>query len=392
MERKEVKFIIPNDKSESRYVGFDFEGDSSTFAFPCKYQVNGEEKREAKRLISLIKKAKKEYLYGGLSNELMEFYSMLWLVVDFIDHGYYVERETITKAGTSGKINWKKTIKKNSVLFAQDRIVYKDLERNKSKTSDAQILTQIHKCVLGYSVSTIGFIFGVEKTEPSVFGLNDSDVSFMAYYLQKELSLTFSDYKKTLIKHMLSVLKCKQGKTKGNGFSISDTEFEYVFEYLVNSVFGTEETKTFNTHATYNIQGESKKASALRPDTIMKHQEEYYIIDSKYYNYGYTKNPKDLPPSSSVTKQIAYNAYNETKIPATCKSVFLLPYASEKALEYVGYAYAQKDDSSLGYKEKIAVCLVDLKTLVDIHLDSNETAKNDLQATLVNLVNENCFK
>ena len=130
----------------------------------------------------------------------------------------------------------------------------------------------------------------------------------------------------------------------------------------------------------------------MRPDTIMRAGEDYYIIDSKYYNYGYTKNVKDLPPSSSVTKQIAYNAYNEARMSDNrFKSIFLLPYAGERTLEYVGYAYAQKTDDSLDYKEKVAVCLVDLKTLVDTYLESNDVQKKELQAELIALVKKECF-
>ena len=36
-----------------------------------------------------------------------------------------------------------------------------------------------------------------------------------------------------------------------------------------------------------------------------------FVLDSKYYRYGETKNPNHLPDSSSVVKQIAYAQYIE---------------------------------------------------------------------------------
>ena len=36
-----------------------------------------------------------------------------------------------------------------------------------------------------------------------------------------------------------------------------------------------------------------------------------FVLDSKYYRYGESKNPNHLPDSSSVVKQIAYAQYIE---------------------------------------------------------------------------------
>lgn len=395
MVKKEIEFIIPENKRESRFIGFNYDEDNSKFFFPCQYQIGeAEKKKEARKILSLIKKAQKDYLYGGKSSELFQFHSMMWLINDFIENGYYVEKEKITKVATAGKINWKKTIKANSVLYASDRIVYKDFARNKTRINDSEIIAQIYKCVLKYSVEKLGFIFGISQVQDSVFSTTESEVSYMVYCLERELSQTFVSYKKLLINHLLSILKCAKDKTQGAGFSLFDKEFEYVFECLVNFTFGTENVKNFYSRATYVFEKETHTASRLRPDTIMRDKDDYYIIDSKYYNYGYTKKAKDLPESSSVTKQIAYNKYNETNLGKKFKSVFLLPYASkdEKALEYVCYAHAQKEATGLSHDQKVAVCLVDLKTLVDVYLSSDTQKAQNLQSELIKLVNDKCFK
>ena len=114
----------------------------------------------------------------------------------------------------------------------------------------------------------------------------------------------------------------------------------------------------------------------------MKHNEKYYIIDSKYYNYGYTNNPNDLPQSSSISKQIGYNHYlreilnqkNNEKDKQTgiedekVRSIFLLPYSkkeNEDVIKFVGWAQKKTETNN---NDKIAVYLVDLKTLVDAYL------------------------
>lgn len=77
-----------------------------------------------------------------------------------------------------------------------------------------------------------------------------------------------------------------------------------------------------------------KGASKLRPDTIILNSDENkklnaYIIDSKFYRFGYTEDTGDLPETTSIQKQITYGEYikKNTKYKiANVFSAFLLPY------------------------------------------------------------------
>ena len=126
-------FKIPHDKTDGQYIGFDPSTDNSVFVFPCRYldvsALSEQEqqklyKREAQKIIALLKRVRRDYLQNGKSGELFQFYSMVWLIQDYIDHGYYIETEVISSNASSGKINWKKTIKRNSILFDHNNIVY----------------------------------------------------------------------------------------------------------------------------------------------------------------------------------------------------------------------------------------------------------------------------
>ena len=147
-------------------------------------------------------------------------------------------------------------------------------------------------------------------------------------------------------------------------------EFEYVFEFLVNKIFGTENVKNFYNTYSYYLP---KKVSApkLRPDTILKDNKNqfYYIIDAKYYNFGYSYNPKNLPESSSISKQIGYNHYlrDNKSDNFKVKSVFILPFASNNKNEIIKYVgYAQRDDNN-NIDDRISICLVDLKTMINAY-------------------------
>ena len=44
-----------------------------------------------------------------------------------------------------------------------------------------------------------------------------------------------------------------------------------------------------------------------------KPEQKIFVLDSKYYRYGATKNPNHLPDSASVVKQLAYADYIDNK-------------------------------------------------------------------------------
>ena len=370
-----IRFEIPNSKDESKYIGFNFDGDNSKFFFPPKYldedATEQIKKIEARKIILLLKRYQKEYLLNGDNSELFQFHSMIWLIQDYIDHGYYVETERISKIGFNGRINWKKTIKNNSILFDNGNIIYKDFVRDRIIVNDSQVLTQIYKCCLRYAVERLGFVYGIEQTERSIYDI-EKNKEYLLSFLNKELRNTFKDYKKLLLNHLFIIITNQNSKNKNQGFSIYSSEFEYVFEYVVNKVFGTENVKEFYNEYFYYLPDKSNeyKARKLRPDTILKDDSSktYYIIDSKYYNYGYSNNKKDLPFASSISKQIAYNHYLRDQLEKEpkfkVKSIFILPFAKteKKDIKYIGYAKRKQNDED---DDKIMVYLVDLKELID---------------------------
>ena len=406
-----VEFVIPSQKGESEYVGFDLREDAVRFVFPCRYfppeEAGSTEeekavrarklKAEARKILSLIKQVQKEFSLGGGESETSRFYSMIWLLRDYIDRGYYTETEHVIGKGDHGKIVWKRTLRDSGIYFDGRDLLYRDFFVRKNKPDDANLLAQIYKCCLAESAEYLGFLYNVSQTERSVFRIDsEHDVGFMCYHVQRELGRTFNSYKKVLLRHLLTILQGKQGRFRAVSLYMHDREFEYVFEFLVNSIFGTE-----NVHEYYNeyyyVIGEKKiSAAKLRPDTIMRGSRlgdpDFFVIDAKYYNYGYTENPRDLPQASAIAKQIGYNFYlHENYIDEkgnggkTFYSVFLLPFAAERkdgelasidcAFRLVGYATNRKAPMASGRAEnKVAVCLVDLKMLVDVCFHEAHTA------------------
>ena len=150
-------------------------------------------------------------------------------------------------------------------------------------------------------------------------------------------------------------------------FEMTTDDFEYVFERLIRDRFGNEETRIYNPMATWHIEGQKPKdTSPLRPDAILKKENDIYIIDAKYYN-GYSDNDIDkLPDASSIHKQMIYAKSVEKKFEGyTIYNVFILPYKSrELYIKYIGFATVDWANEGKTY-EKIHTVLIDLKQLID---------------------------
>lgn len=423
--KNKVEFIAPAQKGEYEYIGFDLESNAGRFVFPCRYVASWQEdaadaerekeqKEDAKKIISLIKRVQKEFSLGGSGDESFQFYSMIWLIRDYIDNGYYTETERIVRRGDNGRIDWKYTLRHSGIYFDGNNLLYRDFYVQKNRLDEANFLAQIYKCCLAYSAQCLGFLYNVSQTERSVFRIDSaSDVGFMCYHVQNELGRTFNSYKQMLLRHLLTILKGRQGKIRAVSLCMHDKEFEYVFEFLINSVFGTENVQDFYNEYGYEIADKWFSASKLRPDTIMQNpmksqpdektsKADFYVIDAKYYNYGYTKNPRDLPQASAIAKQIGYNYYLRDNYKRTVfYSIFLLPFAKgdeNEPIKYIGYATNNVRSSSSNKDEKrndenmnkVAACLIDLKTLVDVYFNVGSIGKEVMREKLAKAVSE-CF-
>jgi len=127
-----------------------------------------------------------------------------------------------------------------------------------------------------------------------------------------------------------------------------------------------------------------------------KENQKIFVLDSKYYRYGATKNPNHLPDSASVVKQIAYADYiakveNRTKMPADLSAfikseniynAFVMP-ADNAAPENIGCVSADyvlpqdSEDTSKPYY-KIHGILLDIKSIMYKHIPHDKKLIEEL--------------
>lgn len=174
----------------------------------------------------------------------------------------------------------------------------------------------------------------------------------------------------------------KKGNCLNGGLFIAYYRFEYVWEKLIDKVFGIENKADYFPKTTWYVNGDRYDNASLEPDTIMLCGTNVYILDAKYYKYGVTGKIRDLPESTSINKQITYGEYvaNENKLKKKYGenmrvfNAFLMPFDSLKNkcpnntdMLKVGEAVSNWKDNLEEY-QKIQGILIDVKTLMSINV------------------------
>lgn len=169
--------------------------------------------------------------------------------------------------------------------------------------------------------------------------------------------------------------------------------YEYVFEKMIDMMFSRVNKKEdFYPNAFWDIlypKLEGVKSTNLRPDTISVKDKKVFILDAKYYRYGTTFDPRDLPETTSIQKQITYGEYIKKVKEEQYDDVFsafIMPYNKYKNtnidklhenIEFIGIARATWIDSDESSR-KIAGILIDTKFLVENWIKRCDKAFDDL--------------
>ncbi|MBS3948499.1 MAG: LlaJI family restriction endonuclease [Dethiobacter sp.] len=292
-------------------------------------------------------------------------------------NGYYTEKVAQYKNGDRGKYDWARTLRnKRPLIQANGTPAYIDCIVRVSAPNDRNMITQIHKFCVYESFVKLGWLFTPYLPEKPTIPRNNK---MFLMLLREKLANIFNDKDKRLFKSMIAMLEYMDEKTKEKQFYFGTDRFEYVWEKLIDRVFGEKNKVDYFPKTRWALRaGRGRTNAALEPDTIMLHDGKIYVIDAKFYKFGISGNPADLPESSSINKQITYGEYIATQerfrvryggeVPVY--NAFLMPY---NALEnrfgtndtFVNIGEATGDWKVAGHKyERVQGILVDTRYLM----------------------------
>lgn len=382
------KCRVNSNREMDTFVGLRCNDGDISINFPMGYHIS-EDNKELRRDILLLfatlaantERRESELLGQGSSFDEVEFplQSYMYLIKDFFARGYYREQEVSYKVAKTGKINWNRTIKTQRSYVQDTDIFYLDFVTKKNSIKENELITLIHEYCVYESFERIGWLF--TKMMPKTPRIAKREKVFRAV-LKEKIANTFNDRNRMLFRHMLAIIDFEGDKDSDKKYRYGTYRFEYVWEKMIDKVFGIENKADYFPKTTWYVNGDRYDNASLEPDTIMLCGNNVYILDAKYYKYGVTGKAWDLPESTSINKQITYGEYvaNEEKFKnmhgnnMKVYNAFLMPFDSLKSkysgnpeMLKVGEAVSNWKDNSEEY-QKIQGILIDVKTLMNINV------------------------
>jgi hypothetical protein len=400
-DRCRVNTNIENDV----FVGIQKKDDYYEVDFPLGYHLSSDEKGLRKDILSLMNvlarytDKRESELYDGIKKDDssgIPIQAYLFLIKDYFERGYYKERETLYKVAKKGKINWSKTIKTQKPVMQDNEAFYLDFVVKKNTINEDELITLVHKYCVYESFDKFGWLFTSFVPAKPRTGLT---IKMMISVVNNKLQNTFKDQSKQLFKNMLAVLKRLDDDSQTE-FKYGTYRFEYVWEKMIDKVFGISEKSDYFPKTTWNLLEDKKYDNAsLEPDSIMIYNDKVFVLDAKYYKYGWSGAAGHLPESTSINKQITYGEYiaeadkfiKNGEHPVVYNA-FLMPYDAKgkrfptgEPIHFIGTATSDWKTGNQKYENVVGV-LMDVKYLMEIdnRLDESEIMK------LAMLIEEKC--
>ena len=365
---------------DNSFVGLKIIGDDIHIYHPECYSLNIDSSDFATEVLNLLQtfsltkslSEDKGLSYAGDSDGEFHIEAYIWIIADFLRNGFFINQEKKYVLNQNGRVNWKRTLHQQP-LVSNGNVVYKDIVVEKRVDTDDTLL-RIHKYCVKKSLDFIGWLFGMDSSFIESDSVSEELKDFYNYVLQKELNTTFDDGKKELLSNMIIVLNGLNDYDSEKIISYGVDQYHPVFEKLVDYLFSNIDIAEFYPKGRWKLiyRDDEIDSSNLRPDTVLIKDDKIYILDSKYYRYGYTADESDLPETSSIQKQIAYGEYAEkTHKGKEVYNAFIMPYdknrdnrfQSNETLQYIGSAYSTASMTDKTYN-KIHAFLIDLKYLI----------------------------
>ena len=390
-------------------IRFDWNKDNSNFdiiiTFPLGYRIAQDNETVRDDILTLIStlqanEDKKAPLFNQDDNSAAKNYSFpmqayIDIMYDYLDRGgYYVEQDEIYISSNSGRVNWNRTIRHESPIVQKNGLVYLTMQVRRHNETDRNLITEISKYCVYESFLKLGWLYkyGLPPKPTTAFNKN-----LFLSVLREKLSITHKDRDKRLIQNMIDIiLFLDKLPQQEQSFNFGTNRFEYIWERLIDSVFGVKNKDDYFPKSTWQLFfNDSKNNSCLQPDTILK-ADDFIVLDAKYYRYGETALPIHLPHSASINKQITYgeHIFENHKDEGEVYNAFLMPFnknhhifSTPSNYSTIGIAKSEWKKNDKPHELVLGV-LVDVKHLMSVKVKPNHNEIHELSEIISNKIKE----
>ena len=387
------------------FVGIKCENSNFSINFPLGFALSEDERSLRKEILLLLNtisattkqmESKTQGESISYPEEGFPFQAYMYILVDYFTHGYYKEGEVQFHVSRKGKVDWNRTIKTQKPYVQCSNAFYLDFVTRKNTIQENELITLIHEYCVYDGMAKIGWLFTSAEPRKPRIRLN---TKLFKTVLNDKIRGTFNDRNRALFKNMLAVIDYMQDDDCPVYYKCGTNRFEYVWEALIDRVFGIVGKENYFPKTAWNFLSGTHENACLEPDTIMTINGNVYVLDAKYYKYGVTRHPWDLPESTSINKQITYGEYiaEEQKFKKIhgesykTYNAFLMPFnmddwSTDSSCIAIGTATSDWKQGNKEY-ENIVGILIDTKHLMQISVQENE---EEMQL-LAQLIEKNTF-
>lgn len=396
------KCKVNTNREADTFVGLVCEEGDISIHFPLGFHVSDDDKslrRDIMLLLSTIGNTigHKESTYNTISpNSILigfPIQAYLSVIYDYMERGYYIEREVEYTLSKKGKINWAKTIKSVKPTIQDEEVYYLNFITRRNRINEDNLITLIHEYCVYESFLKIGWLF--TSGLPQLPRIKRNDKLFLSV-LRDKISHTYNDKNKTLFKNMMLIIKNLSDEDAPLNYKYGTYRFEYVWEAMIDRVYGIEGKDAYFPKTTWNVGGRNFNNASLEPDSIMIRGNSIYVLDAKYYKFGATKWLGDLPESTSINKQITYGEYvaKNKGEGSQVYNAFIMPFDSDddkwetNPIFAIGEAIGDWRQNDKLY-ERIQGIMVDVKYLMQISVREDMSEINKLADCIESAVRGN---
>lgn len=250
-------------------------------------------------------------------NDISELDCILSLLQIHRQHGYLYVRQKVSS--NSGKrVDWRKTVMKNSPIVINREVLYPSLFTKKSHTSQEDTLLVIFYSVLHYVSQYYGFNVSLSESIPFVKGHEYKRLESRALKILKGIQgKYFSDVLKQILKILIVYFSWiennkTRGPNEGSEYLLTDN-FNLVFEDIVDVLIS--EPKDLEL---FKEQRDGKILDHIYHDkSIVGSSTTFFVADSKYYreasSIGSTAKFKQFTYTRNIYQQFFDASYDEKK-------------------------------------------------------------------------------
>lgn len=299
---------LKNEKWLVSFVGFIINKDTTIISFPKHYYFNKDDIKfkDIRLLAKVLSHHKKQKGFYSLDNEINNFPIKAYLSICeyYKKFGLYSEKETRYLNGYSGKIDWKRTIRKSNKVISGNNLVFLPLVVKNEQDINV-FLSECMSFVLseGYQLFGKYFNIGIKYNRNH---LNYDQIFMKSDIVVKQLKVIgnnyFKDTERLLIKNLIDYFSWKSNYS--DRIIFLTLNFEYYWEnmverYLNKNLFKVDSTGKMYFKNGYNKFRFSKKTEHVESsgvllktntrkfkviyDHLYKDEEITYLFDSKYY-------------------------------------------------------------------------------------------------------------